>query len=152
MEKKYYSGLDKKELRTFCVSFSIGMLLIAIFSILRQILKADVTEINFIPAIITGSIFLYHQIVAWTLPENPTFKRMHFSIVAMLFFYVTSTIFKILTRIIGVVVFGVIFYLLFTPASLIFKINKKDHIKDKITGWQKVPEKINLPEQCRKLF
>ena len=152
MDKKYYSGLDKKELRTFCVSFSIGMLLIAIFSILRQIFKSDVTNINFIPAIITGSIFLYHQIAAWTLPENPTLKRLHFSIIAVFFFYATSSIFKVLTRIIGAVVFGVIFYLLFTPASLIFKLNKKDHIKNKITGWQKVPEKINLPEQCRKLF
>ena len=34
----------------------------------------------------------------------------------------------------------------------VLKLNKKDHIKNKITGWQKVPEKINLPEQCRKLF
>lgn len=151
MEKENYSRLNKKTLRTFCISFSIGMLLIAIFSILRQMFKGD-SQINFIPAIITGILSCYHQIAAWVVPADPSLRKPHFAIFAMLFFYITNAIWKIVTLIIGTVVFGIIFYLIFTITSMVLKLNKKDHIKNKITGWQKVPEKINLPEQCRKLF
>lgn len=152
MEKENYSRLNKKSLRTFCISFSIGMLLIAIFSILRQVLNRNHLQINFIPAIITGSLFCYHQIVLWVLPNQPSLKRPHFAVLAILLFYTANSIWKIVALIIGTVVFGVIFYLIFMPVSLFVKFYKKDHIKNKITGWQKVPGKINIPEQCRKLF
>lgn len=152
MEKENYSRLDKKTLRTFCISFSIGMLLIAVFSIVRQIVRQDILQVNFIPAVITGVIALYHQIAAWTLPENPTVKKTHFSIIAVIFFYVANTVWKIVTLVIGIVVFGIIFYLIFTPTSVVLKLSNHDHIKRKSNGWQKVSEKINQPEQCRKLF
>ena len=152
MEKENNSGLNKKSLRTFCFSFSIGMLLIAVFSILSQILKPANTQINFIPAIITASLFCYHQIAARIIPENPTLRKLHFSTLAILLFYVTNTIWKIVTFVIGTIVFGIIFYLIFTPTSILLKLNKKDHIKKNITGWNNVPEKINLPEQCKRLF
>lgn len=152
MEKENYSRLDKKTLRTFCISFSIGMLLIAIFSIVRQIVKSDILQINFIPAVITGIIALYHQAAAWTLPENPTLKKVHFSAIAVIFFYAVNAVWKMVTLIIGTIVFGIIFYLIFTPASIILKLNNHDHIKKKSNGWQKVPEKTNQPKQCEKLF
>lgn len=152
MEKENYSRLDKKTLRTFCISFSIGMLLIAVFSIVRQIVRQDILQVNFIPAVITGVIALYHQAAAWTLPENPTVKKTHFSIIAVIFFYVANTVWKIVTLVIGIVVFGIIFYLIFTPTSVVLKLSNHDHIKRKSNGWQKVSEKINQPEQCRKLF
>ncbi|MEE1290772.1 MAG: hypothetical protein UHW86_07030, partial [Spirochaetota bacterium] len=67
-------------------------------------------------------------------------------------FYVTNTIWKIVTFVIGTIVFGIIFYLIFTPTSILLKLNKKDHINKNTTGWNNVPEKINLPEQCKRLF
>lgn len=152
MEKENYSRLNKKTLRTFCISFSIGMLLIAVLSVVKQIVKPNNVQIQFIPAVITGMIALYHQIAAWTLPENPTLAKVHFSIVAVIFFYAADAVWKIVTLIIGNVIFSLIFYLVFTPMSAILKLSSRDHIKGKLSGWQKVAEKINQPEQCRKLF
>lgn len=152
MEKENYSRLNKKTLRTFCISFSIGMLIIAVLSILRQILNPDILQINFIPAVITGTIAIYHQTAAWTLPDFPSLRRMHFSTIAVIFFYAANAVWKAVTFVIGTVVFSIIFYLIFTPTSVILKLTDHDHIKSEMTEWQKAPAKINQPEQCRKLF
>lgn len=152
MEKENYLRLDKKTLRTFCICFSIGMTLFAAFSVLRQILKPGNAHVNFVPAIITGTLAVYHQIAAWTLPKNPSLKKLHFSTIAVILFYVANYVWKIITFVVGTVVFGVIFYLIFTPTSVILKLAGHDHIKKNVTEWKKVPSKVNQPEQCRKLF
>ena len=147
MEKENYSRLNKKTLRTFCISFSIGMLLIAIFSILRQMFKGD-SQINFIPAIITGILSCYHQIAAWVVPDNPSLRKPHFAIFAMLFFYITNAIWKIVTLIIGTVVFGIIFYLIFNNTAYFF--GSRIHVHWFITSftsrrrWRSVPS-ITFP-------
>lgn len=152
MEKENYSRLDKKTLRTFCISFSVGMTLLAVFSVLRQILKSDNLQINFVPAAVAGVIALYHQIAAWTLPITPSLKNPHFSTIALIFFYVANAVWKIITLVVGTVVFGIIFYLIFTPTSVILKLTGHDHIRKNQTEWKKVADRVNCPEQCRKMF
>ncbi len=130
MEKEF-----NKRLREFGFSFSIGMALLLIIGYFR--------EFNKIFLIIVTCLLFYHLIFAIIFPK-----------VLIPTYYLISFITKIIGNTLNFIVFTIIFYIFFTPISLILKLFKKDQIKkiSKIPQWYDVSDKENDPKRVEKLY
>ena len=136
LPKKELSKFDK-DLRKFGIYFSIGMalLLAIVFHNNREIFKLN--------KIIIAGLLVYHIVFAFLFPK-----------LLVITYYIT----KILTKFFGIVltyiIFGIVYYILFTPISFFVRLAKKDHIhNNSITpSWLSVNDKNNDPKKIERLY
>ncbi|NLY44125.1 MAG: hypothetical protein GX066_09225 [Clostridiaceae bacterium] len=138
MEKNINKGLREdeiKKLKKFGYSFSLGM----------AILFAISTWKNFVLPfrVIVSILFAYHLFGAFFC-----YKFLYPTYV------LTSFIGKIIGNLFTVVIFTVVFYLLFTPISIILRLFKKDVIKNNSVSpqWIMIPDKQNDPKRVERMF
>lgn len=139
MEKKPDKRLSKKklenELRVFGFSFSAGMAILSIILIVRQV--------EYFYILIPAALGLFHltAVIFYRELLKPTF-------------YFTRFIGNIVGQIITFIVFSAIYYILFTPISIILRLAGKDQIaKKSVTPqWEDVPVEENDPARVLKQF
>jgi hypothetical protein len=125
----------RNDLRRFGLSFGAGMAVLTGVGLWK----------DFSPPIIIAAILfsLFHFGAAILRVEllQPTYT-------------VVSTIGKILGRVITVVVFTLVYYLLFTPIALLLRLCQKDVIANnsRLPAWITIPEKDNDPQRITKLY
>ncbi len=138
MEKIVDKRLIKEKLinyKKFAFSFSAGMALLLIIALLKNFPVVFITIISFLLA--------YHLICGFFYVEG------------VFPFYITVTsIGKIIGIILTNTIFTIVFYLLFTPLSLLLRLFGKDKIRkySKNPVWLDIEEKFNDPERIRHLY
>jgi hypothetical protein len=135
-KKKELSRFDK-DLRKFGIYFSIGMTLLLAITFYHN------REIFQLHKIIIAGLLLYHILFASLFPKLlvPTY-------------YLTKIITKIVGIILTYLVFGIVYYVLFTPISFLVRLAKKDHIHNNslTPNWLNVKDKSNNPKNIERLY
>jgi len=124
-----------KELRQFGYSFVLGMAILVLISFWRKF-HPGIT----IAAALSGTFHLILMLIKPAL-LYPTYR-------------VISTIGKWVGKLLTVVVFTIVYYLLFTPIALILRFLNKDIIahSSREPAWLDVPAGQNNPERVEKLY
>lgn len=124
-----------KKLRQYGFSFAIGMLVLSALGYWK--------EFPYPILIVTSSLCVIHFGLAvlrprWLAP----------------FYRVVDFIGHLIGQAVTFVAFTLLFYLLFTPISLLLKLFGKDVIRNETlkNGWTDVPPDANSPERMKKQF
>lgn len=124
-----------KRLRTFGLSFAIGMLILFTIGYFKNF--------NKIFLIIILILSSYHFIFAIIFPK-----------LLIVTFYPLTFIGKIIGNTLNIIIFTIVFFIFFTPISIILRIFGKDQIKNtsKNIMWQEIKEEENNPERVKRLY
>lgn len=136
MEKNPRERLNlKKEVRTFGLSFGLGMGILTGLGLWHQWPQGVWMT--------TAGLSVFHLVLApfVTKPLLPTF-------------YTVTTLGKGIGHLIFTLVFTLVYYLLYTPISWILRLAGKDHIARDfaVPHWKDYPKEANDPKRIEKLY
>ncbi len=126
------------ELKRFCLSFGVGMMLLTILLFLQN--KNSNDKIFIVPMLLS----CYHLGVYIFCPD-----------LALPFWTIMKSFFFVITKIISVVVFTIIFYIIITPFAIFIRFLKLDHIdkwEKNDSYWVNSNSKTNATDNVEKLF